>query len=390
MFRSVVPLLATLLKGIRATQTAPLSGRVSSNGQDVSLVREIRDAVVLDVSPDSRRLCIYYSKKPVRSFTWQGQWREHKAPVKAGEDALRLIDVDKWISVYAQRLPALPFRASFFADGGAVYVFVPGVAGGNNDHLLIDVRESRIQEHLERHAGDNLAFSYWAIDDRSLVGIGRDQILNRPEVLVKVQTPEFNEVARVPFAEGPPVSTDAPLVVSSDRKTLVYAYDGSIVCRGTHGLERMWTNAAEVNVPARQLGMSADGALVAVAFADTVWVGGSSKHFISVIGGHDGKELTRVPALGIEGVAISPDGRILAAGSRIPLRDRTKAGTQPTVTLYDIASGKEIASIVQDQFYEGGGEFLYAGVHMMFTPDGRYLITSGKNTKIWQINKGLM
>jgi len=365
----------------------PAPNRPASGQRGVTLIKEIKNAGLLDVSGDSRKLCLYFSRRPVRSFRWQGEWKENTSRVRNGEDALRVLDTNTWTAVYAMRLPALPFGASFFRDGEDLYVYVPGVAGGATDHVLVNLQRGTAEERLERPGKEGLNFSYWALDDRMFLGGGRNSVVNRTEVLIKAEAPEYNEVARVPFAErrGPPDSSrEAPITVAADRRTFVYAHDSNLVCRSAQSLETLWTRAGDPALKFWRVGISADGAVVAAAAADTVWVGGSVKHYVGIFSGHDGKELTRLPALGVEGVAISQDGKILAAGQRVPLQGK-KSGTQPTVTLFDMASGKELATLIHDQFYGGGGEFLYAGVTTMFSPDGRYLITSGLNTKIWQI-----
>lgn len=355
------------------------------NASRASLVKEIKNARLLDVSADSSKLCLYSSRHPVRSFTWSGTWKENKAPVRSGEEALRIVNANSWIEAFARRLPALPYEASFFADGGSVYVEIPGVNAGT-DHILIELLTGNMQQR-SFPVRNGLLFSYWALGDHMLLGAGRSASLNRVEVLVKAEAPDYNEVARVPFAEGrqrPGSGSEAPISVAADRRTFVYAYDSCLVCRRGQTLETLWTHTYDPELPFWRVGISADGSVVAAAAADTVAAGYSTKHYVGIFSGRDGRELTRLPILGLEGVAISPDGKTLAVGERVPLHGR-KSGTQPTVTLFDIASRRKLATIIHDQFYGGGGEFLYAGVETSFSPDGSFLITSGLNTKIWRM-----
>jgi hypothetical protein len=386
--RSLLHSGATLLLPISAGRAAEQvvtggAGKEALGERRVSLIKEIGYAGLLDVSPDSKKLCLYFSKHPVRSFARDGQWGEKKAPVRRGEDALRVIGTDNGFATYTSRLPALPFRASFFADGDALYVEIPGVGAGT-DRVLVDLRVGKTEDWID--ATGEYLFSFWALDDRTLLGAGSHKTLNRFEVLTKVEAPGYKELARVAFAERrnkPDSSMEAPINVAADRRAFVYAYDSKVVYRRAEDLGMVWTRTGDPELPFWRVGISADGAYVAAAAADTVAIGYSKAHYVSVLSGRDGKELIRVPALGVEDVAISPDGRILAAGQRIPIRGK-KSGTQPTVTLYDTASGKEIATVIHDQFYGGGSEFLIAGVKIMFSPDGRYLLTSGLNTKIWR------
>jgi hypothetical protein len=94
-----------------------------------------------------------------------------------------------------------------------------------------------------------------------------------------------------------------------------------------------------------------------------------------------------LPTYTREAIAISPDGKLIAVGQKVAMSG-SPSGTQPTIVLFDIASGKNVATLIQDQFRGGGGESLYAGFELngiIFTSESKHLITSGLNTRIWAI-----
>jgi WD40 repeat protein len=373
--------------GLSRGQTRPDAPDAES---PIRLVKEIKYAGFRDVSLNSSKYCFYFSHKPIRSFRQAGVgFTEKRDPATSKDNALKVLDAS-WEPVYAVGLPTHPARAVFFEDGQALYAEIPGVGGGGSDRVLIDLTTGGLTERLE-HTKSGYFFEYWALEDRALLGSSRNARLNRAEFLIRAEAPDFHEVLRVPFA-GTRLRPDSPreadIVVSSDRSAFVYAYDSTVVCRDAKNLEALWSHAGDPQLPVWKVGISANSEVVVAAAADTLYIGGSTKHFVTVFSGNDGRALTTIPALGTEGVAVSPDGKILAAGQRIPLHDKKVSGTQPTVVLFEIASGKKLGTIVHDQFYEGGGEFLHAGVNAAFTPNGRYLITSGLNTKIWQISNG--
>jgi hypothetical protein len=134
--------------------------------------------------------------------------------------------------------------------------------------------------------------------------------------------------------------------------------------------------------------ISPDSAFVLVASSNNVDRRlPAHRSLISMLSGRDGSVVTEFPFDGTEGVALSLDGSLLAAGYRVPLEGR-RTGTQPTVAIIEVTSGKQIATIIQDQFRENGKEYLYAGFNpngILFTLDGKYLITSGLNTKVWRV-----
>ncbi len=357
----------------------------------VALVKEFKNAFFYDVSADSKRLCLYFSRYPGRSFRWNGtKWTESRAPIRRGDGALRVVDASTLTPIYETGLPATPSSVTFFRDGNSLCVEIPG-AGAGIGHILIDLQDGKLVEQVEP-SGRGQYFEYLAIDGRTVLGSLRDERANRAEFLVKAEAPEYNELVRVPFTGDPARSNrsiEASATVSSDRRFLVYAYDSTVVYRSTESLERLWSWTGEQKLPVWRVGISADGKTIAAAAADTVAVGYSKEHYVAVLGGRDGKELIRLPALATECVAVSPDGRTVAAGRRVRIEGvpGRAAGTQPTVTLFDVTSGRELDTVTHDRFYGGGKEFLYAGVRSTFTPDGDYLITSGLNTKIWKVQR---
>jgi hypothetical protein len=154
--------------------------------------------------------------------------------------------------------------------------------------------------------------------------------------------------------------------------------------RNSRDLELVWRREVDLSPDLRlwRVAISADGGLVAASASNNAGVSG--RFYVGIFDGKDGKEMARFNHESMEGLAISPDMKLLAAGQRVSIRNRI-AGTQPTVFLYDLATNRQVATLIHDQFYGGGGEFLYAGVSTMFTPDGDHLVTTGLNTRVWKI-----
>jgi hypothetical protein len=355
----------------------------------VRLFKEIKHAQLLDVSPDSKKLCLYFSRDPVRSFVWTGEWREKKKPVSDKDEGLRIIEIGSWKLMYATKLPATPHRASFFSDSKALCTVVPGAGGGRRLHRIIDFESGKEQDWLDQFDPKGPSFSYWALYDRLLLGDGRGQH-NETEVLVKLEAGSRQEIARVPFAENRRRGgmSQTPIAVSSDRRTFAYAFNNKLVFRSSDDLRVLWIREIEIDEKSQLLwrvGVSADGGLVAVAVAET---NSSPNDRVIVYEGKTGEQVARLAASGGEGVAISPDRKLLAAGQRMRL-EGDPWGLQSTVFLFDIAAGKKVATLVQGQFWDGDRGFplnsRFETYGIQFTPDGKYLITSGLDTKIWEI-----
>jgi len=363
----------------------------------VRLVKAISSAGLLDVSPDSTKLCLYFTRRPFLSFREVGSaWRGSNEPVRDGDDALRVINRDSWASTYATRLPSLPFFGSFFADSEAICVEMPAVherEQRGNEHVVVSLRTGEKTAHFSPFDAAGTLFVYSALDDRTLLGTGFNRATNKTDVLTKVEASSFKEIERVPFAGTPSPSLyqrETFLMVSADRKTFVYTVDHNVVCRRTDDLGIKWSRETDPILGLSRVAVSAGGGLVAASLRSLPNIPATRPPRIEVYDGKNGTPIATIPADAGDTIAISPDGKLLAAGHEVAMQGR-RSGTQPTVLLFEIATGKKLATLIHDQFRDGGAESLYArfGVNgVIFTPDNKYLITSGLNTKVWEIGRG--
>jgi hypothetical protein len=133
--------------------------------------------------------------------------------------------------------------------------------------------------------------------------------------------------------------------------------------------------------------MSADGNRIAAAILDTAFVEHQRKYYIGVYDGRDGSLLAKLPINGDAGLAISPNGKFLAVGERIEAK-ADPPDVQLVVSIFDIASGKQVARFVHDHFHVGRGEGVnsHFGINgIQFAGDGKYLITSSIHARVWEL-----
>jgi hypothetical protein len=185
--------------------------------------------------------------------------------------------------------------------------------------------------------------------------------------------------------------------LSADRNRFVYTFDDTMVVRRAEDLGIVWTRqvGAERGLRLSAVGISAHGSLVAVAAS--YWEEKTQKFYVLMYKGQSGDEVARFQVDGdevttlqvnlMDALAISPDGKLLAVGQRLHL-DSDPSGSQPTVHVFDIATRKKVATLIQDQLRQGGRELLISRFScIQFTPDGKYLVTSTINTKVWEIGR---
>ena len=316
---------------------------------------------------------------------------------------LRVVELQTGNTIYATQLRSMVVSASFFADGRRLYVetFPLTEAEGGRatvfQQAVIDLETRRLDQQLRA-----LGTGYIALNGPSLLGHEFSLQTSQTTSLVLAALPDYKEIARVPFAVGqeperygrPAVTGrgmiyghDTVPVISADRNAVVYATGHSIVCRRTSNLDVLWTHLIEPDyLGAWALDLTPDGGRVAAAIVGGSAAADQDKFYIGVYDGKDGSSIARLPLNGREGVAISPDGRLLAVSQQAALAD---GGIEPTVNIYDVASGSQVGKTTHSAVSVSGfGNSGKAKIDSHFTPDGKYLITSGlSDTTVWAIRR---
>ena len=181
------------------------------------------------------------------------------------------------------------------------------------------------------------------------------------------------------------VPTGLADAISDDRGTYAYSFDHTLVCRRISDLAVLWTHQIPPQLHARQVAVSADGGYVAVASADDAFYRVQQRNYqIAVYDGETGASVALLDLNGSDGMALSPDGRLIAVVAREPGK---KHALVPTVYIHEVPSGARLASIVHDAVKRGRRQFLESASWVAFTQRGSYLITYGAATRVWRIER---
>jgi hypothetical protein len=205
-----------------------------------------------------------------------------------------------------------------------------------------------------------------------------------------MQFPEYRELSRIDPIMDERSEPPSDIEISADRTAAVQYIDGELVCRRTSDLETLWSRPIAANLRIHPISVSADSNYVAGVLAKGSF-DGQFRHY-SILGlvvydGRTGKEISRFQSAKIEGagrgIAISPDGRFVA----VVVREFDRKGEAiPTVYIHDAHSGKALGSVAHDRIGKTRRQFIQAGCTVAFTPDGKYLVTSGMSTKVWRVS----
>jgi hypothetical protein len=291
--------------------------------------------------------------------------------------------------------------ATFFADSRRLYAETM-LMGSAATGRVTTFQQAAINldngELVERLSEGNIRYS--ALAGNAILGLESSPWTSKSQAIVLATLPEYKQTVRVPFAAipeperyGPGVISgrgtvyghDTDPAVSGDRKTIIYGAGHAIVCRRADDLNLVWTKPLEQEyLGASMLDVTPDGSKVAVAV-----VGGSSaadqdKFYVGILNAKDGSIVSKLPLNGREGISISSDGQLLAVSEKKVLTD---GRVEPTVNIYDITSGSQVGKVTHSAITVAGfGNSGKASIGSRFTPDGKYLITSGASeTAVWSI-----
>jgi hypothetical protein len=346
------------------------AGSASIENLKINLARQFANTALRAISPDGTKLCLE-------------DWKVPGYP-------LRVVDVGSGETIYTGRFQQRALVVSFFADSHAIFL---DFAGGKEQlvrrQAVVDIRSGERTERM--HAYDPFHYSevMSPVSDRTLL-VAHYELAPRHsmEWLAQLEFPSYREFAKTELPDQRGDSkVSADIRVSDDRNVAIYFFNNAVVCRRIQDLGVLWTHPVETGLRAFPLGVSAHGTHVAASIGKGT-SDGQFEHYtalyVCVYEGKTGAEVARLPLSGAEGIAISPDGKLLAVVVREPGK---KGELLPTVHIHDVASGARVASVVHDRIPSGRRQFLLAGSTVAFTSDGRYVITAGMITKVWRIGE---
>jgi len=388
--RAAIAVPPLLQKHIWGQSRSQASSQYAESRSRMTLAKEWNSAYLWAVSPGGDLLCLYSSKDPLTTFTFRGEQRtsERESPA---QEVLAIVETTSWKSVFTNHLRARPSIVSFFADNQTVYletvVLPPDFRTG--ERVLIDLRAGKIEERSYTRAPDEQYTRYYALNGRALLGIEADPNPSRAIALIRASLPDYKVMARAAYAmesvtPGDSATNNWGAVVSADRKVIASRLGHTIVLRRTEDLGVIWTRQIEPEFfGVWRLAITPNGTRITAAVLDFIEKDRASNDYVSVYDGKSGKSLAKLPVSGKEGLAISPDGRLLAIAKKLA----KNKDIQLFIEVYEATTGRHVTNCLHDTVRPGKYQNLVASIDgIEFTADGKYLMTSGNNTvKAWQV-----
>lgn len=355
------------------------------------LAKEFPYASLYGISPDGKRFLFNFSHNPIRTFSYDGKWGE-RIPRNSNGDGLRVIEATSWRTDGSLQLRQSPLRGSFFSDGEALYVETQAILEGEGkvalQRVVIDLQTRKVEERVEPVTVLGIRPYYVAVGDRSLLGFVYDDASASTIAIIKAEAGSYREISRVPFAAERATGLEKYELdpgVSGDRRVFVTAFDNQLAYRRTSDLSLVWQRRTDGSVRAWQIAIAHGGDLIAAYFADVPPARRDARtQYIQVFDGADGAPVTKLALGAIDYLALSPDRRLMAVTKRAAAPNKPSE-TELAVDVYEISSGKRVAAMVHERI-NGSHQFIRGSVKPWFTSDGKYLITSGLQSKVWSVS----
>lgn len=380
-------LLLLLAQGGRpAAVTAPAA--TPAEGR-ISLVAQYRNDILGDISADGRRLLLYRTEQPTRTYTLPlTAGGRATAPAPSRGDVLRVVERETGREVGRTGVRFFPLGAQFIPGTREVFYGEPAPPPAVAwQYKIWDPPSGRTRLCFDAPEGNLASLAF--IDSRRAVGVVSKK--DGGELLASVDLADCTrEVLGPADPEYPRGRTWSGLQLSPGRDFLAYTtYAGSELFIWDLAAGRVARKlTAEPLAFGDELAYSPDGKLLIVAASTNPLAAGAKSYLLF----YDTKDFRRVRTLEVpelSALAVSPDNSLLAVGllDRRPGAPPSDAGT-PGIVLYDLADGRAVARASPPAERESRADPLAARINRLaFTPDARGLLSVAGHTLVWRIDR---
>jgi WD40 repeat protein len=379
--------LFTLLDSCQLTSLRGSHAASTEEEKTLTLVAEYKKNMLEDISSDGRLLLFYQTSVPMRTYTITVDGTEVRAnqPEKH-DDLLRVVNRESEREVARTRVRFFPLEQQFVPDTRQVFYSEPkSSAQSGRLYKLWDITSGQTRVCLDAPEGG--FFSVTFPDQQHALGtvshkeggesLGSVTLADCKRAIVGSVDPEY--------IRG---KTWGQLALSPNRDLVAYTiYAGSEVI-----IRKISTRQVAKKLdPAPlsfgdKLSYTPDGKLLIVAATTSALGGENTKNYLLFYDTKDYQRVRRLEVPGATAMAISPDSRLLAVGYTEEWKKALGITEQAVVVLYDLATGQEVARASHLPVNQQRSDPFIARIgKLAFTPDGKYLLSSTYDTRIWQV-----
>lgn len=388
-------------------QPASLAGRgvIGTGETTLKLVAEYKKNDLADISADGRLLLFYQTNIPMRSHTIPLDGRRGKAnqpPVS--DDVLRVVERESGREIGRVRVEFFPLEERFVPGAQQVFYGEPKPrSGGKWQYKLWDVASGQTRMCLDAPEGNFSSATF--LDQQHALGIvsqKEDELLGRLALADCTRT-----IISTADPTDPKKGFRSQLLLSPDKHHLTYTLDNTL----EEALVRDITSLKVIKRIKSPSGLflgdaiyTPDGKFLLIVASNTIFDKPETKRFLLFYDTTNYEVARRLDITSWSppnvrddrainsnvigtAMAVSPDSRLLAVGYTKEDRKALSTTEQAQVVLYNLTTGEEVARASHPPVKQQRSDPFTAKIgKLAFTPDGKYLLSSTYDTRLWQLS----
>lgn len=343
---------------------------------------------VVDQTADGRHLLFFDGDASwgYRIDVRRGRVRAKQERFPSG-NSLRVVESGTWATV-ARIGCSECYRARFSPSGKEVFFSDLVRVEGEliSTRTLWEPASGKVRNCPTDPEGGFGAFAF--LDEQTLLGTARGTA-GRGNLLARMSLPDCSVSVVGPIDPAEPdqeVTTASGVVLSPDRKyavvrtrpwrqAIVWDMENNKVVRRLDSPEPLWDLV--VWTPDGRRVIFTPWSLT--SDSRCLWLYDTSTYQPRCINNAAGHHAERA-------LAVSPDSRTLAASYVVEEETRWRTIERAVIVLYDLETGQEVGRALHSKITQKRNRPFAAWIsHLLFTRDGRYLLSSTDDTVVWEL-----
>lgn len=382
----LILLIASLIIANSVTAQKPTENTVAGRKINLKLIAEYKKNLLLDISDDGRWLLTRQTSNFIRRYTISDSGvQAHQSP--PFDDRLRVIERESGREIGSVPVDFFTYNR-LFVPGTKQVLYTepqPNSQPRNWQYKLWLPASGQNLTCLETSDGgpDSLVF----LDQQHAVG--SMWIEGSGDVLVHVSFPGCVVKKMGPIDPADPKKrVRGKLALSPDKKTLAYDSGKHLIIRDIASNQMINRLDPGTFFFTGKLAYTPDGkSLIALACASKCLSVDEKGMFYLWFYDTTNYKMTReMEAPRLNTFAISPDSQLLAISYKLQKRSFLMTTEQGNIEIYELATGRKLAAASHPPVERRRDNLWAADIdYLGFTPDGKYLLSSTYDTRIWEI-----
>jgi hypothetical protein len=390
---SLLILTTLTMASVWGHQFASLAGNgmITATGKkSLKLVAEYKKNSLEDVSEDGRLLLFYQTSMPMRSYTIPVDGSRGRANQReVYDDVLRVAERDGAREIGRISTSSFPYRARFIP--GTQQVFYSEQKEVSKPGVLQKLWNPTSPQALTCLDARNETFSNTTAVSPQKAMAALWQESNGGELLVSLTLPNCDRTIISSVNPSDPTARmwgGSEFAFSPSRHHMAYGTADKVIIRNTATLEVV----DQLKAPSG-LFFASDPQFIPSGLALIIFANDKinptitgTRHYLLFYDTTNYEPVRRLEMEPGTTMAVSPDSRLLAVGYTKEDKNAFAVTERPLIVLYDLSTGQEVATASHPPIKQRRSDPFAAKIsRLVFTPDGKYLLSSTYDTRVWQI-----